>query len=522
MLESILSRVESLDITKLATQRTTDIAKSVLKRNSASIDEIIPEEGTDRIIIVLKLDKLYQFYVTLEFNPFFLHHCTCGILWHPKKKICLHTAIILWGLSEKLFDLNKINDKGEKKEKIEKALTTIENVRKIFITKLLSDLDIPESISSVLDELEKIIVIFLENGTQRISQTTLEWLNTLIIRAHTHKLIKIEKSLKKLQTIFLKYLEKSVADDTTTFLSLLTEIHNFIMLTKFILDNPQHPYLPAVAILGQARSEYFSVNDINQCLLLGIEGWISDTGMVGVTAYFITFDKNENISDNFFTASNIRPIQNIPEKSPIMLYGFKTYSEITFRDLSKESLYSIRNVKFNQNKNLSFHKNLEINPIRLNLNEIKTKFLYKITYSDWYELLDKIQNKPLSPIGERDNDFLFLLEPSRYVSFELDYISQKWKSPLIDKNGKLLYLIVPNENSPHIANKIKNFQLMFNQNKLPNALFGKLDFLEDEVVFYPISGWFYQGFTAKGKYGSTVTRISYNLDVDIGAEYIFT
>ena len=524
-LEKITKDVKKLNVEKFITKRNFTYGIDIIKKKLAVIDDLLLEEGSKKFVINLKLEKLYNFYLTIEFNPFYLYSCSCGTMWYPKRKVCIHAAILLIGFNQEYFTDNEYIDSDKVSSDITLAQdkTSIEKVREIVNTKLLSEFDIPETIVTVLDELDQIITIFLENGSQRISHTTLEWLNTLIIRVHTHKLIKIEKSLKKLQTTFVRYLEKSVVDDSVNLLSVLTEIHNYILLTRYLLDqNSNHPYLPTIAILGQARSEYFPVDDIKQCLLLGIAGWISDSGMVGVTAYFITFDNKDDISENFFTASNVRPIQNLMDKSPLMLYGFKTFSDVAFKNLAERSLYSLKNVKFNQNKNLSLHKNLDINPININLNDIKINYLQKITYSDWIELLNKIQNKPLFPIDQHDNSNLFILEPSRYVSFELDYITQRWKAPLIDINGKIIYLVVPNETAPHIANKIKNFQLMFEKEKLPNAIFGQLDFLEDEIVFHPISGWFYQGFQARGKYGSTVTRINYNFDVDIGAEYIFS
>ncbi len=525
--EKLRKLIEPLNLTKIITKTTIEKSRSILKKKSLTLESIEQLDDINRFNIIFILDKLNKFETVLKFDNFLVEYCTCGYNSKSKRRACLHVALILLSFKNNYFSTQ--NDqlivenilKNPKKTKKQEEQKTIEEVRTIVNTKLLSDLDIPPTVTTVLKELDEITEIFLENGTQRISHTALEWLNTLIIRARNHKLIKIEQTLKKLQNVLMKYLEKTTIDEEDSFLNILTELHNYIQLTNYLLDNPNHPFLPTVAILGQARSEYFTVEDIKICLLLGVSGWISDTGMVGVTAFFMNLDDKNDISKNFFTANNIRPIQNMPEQSPIMLYGFKTYSEITFKDLAKYSLYTIKNVKFNHNKNLSFHKELQMIPNPINIDDIKSKFLEKITYSDWGVLLDKIQNISLLPIESQNFDMYFVLEPSKYLSFELDYISQKWKAPLIDKNGKMLYLIVPNETSPHIANKIKNFQFLFKEDNLPNALFGKLDILENEVVFNPISGWFYQGFTTKAKYGVTITRISYNFDVDIGVEYIF-
>lgn len=518
-LERIFKEISSLKTTKLITKRTQEIALNIFKRKNLSLDTFERLSDGKRYNIGIALDKLNKFTMIIRFDSFQVEQCSCGHI--IKRSVCLHVALVILALQNNYFIENLKEEKTSEKDGPEPETKSIEEVRTIVNTKMLSDLAIPPTVTTVLDEMEKITEIFMENGSQRVNHTALEWLNTLIIRARTHKLIKIEKTLKKLQNILIKYLEKSSIDEEDSFLSIITELHNYIQLTNYLLDNPSHPFLPTVAILGQARSEYFPVDDIDYCLLLGVSGWISDAGMVGVTAFFMNPVTNENVSGSFFTANNVRPIQNMPEASAIMLYGFKTYSEITFKDMAKRSLYEIRNVKFNHNKNLSLHKQLSLTPLETDVKAIKTTFTNKITFSDWNELLGKLQNKDLSPIETQDYDMYYILEPAKYVSFELDYISQKWKAPLIDKNGKLLYLVVPNETTPHVANKIKNFQHMFKEDWLPNALFGKLDILENEVVFNPISGWFYQGFTTKAKYGVTINRITYNFDVDIGAEYIF-
>ena len=495
----LISKIPQDSINDLIGSRSRKAGENIL--DSDNFLWISKKQNQNSLVVVYQAgsEEKKKVEVVLRWsNRLLLESCSCDKKWRPGQKLCSHAAVVLLGITEddlffeeteKAFELPIIQSKSMfSKIQIEtKQIERAEKIISIDYLKLDNSL-----VVLTLQEIQDFLESLVQSGLQRISQATLEWTTALVIKARISKLINLEKELKRLSDLLIRYIQKNPDIKSSEFLNRLSRIQNLIYLTKYILKEP-HPTLHPIEIIGTARTEYLPRDNI-VAQTLGIKGWISDTGFVGITAYFIELKR---LSENYiFTASMVRPLQYLQEKSPLFLYHLEN-AGISFQEFV-DSCFEFQNVKLNINKNLSFYKDLMIVSVpekRINVTDVAFNSLI---YKDWIKLIEKVQNKQTSPI-DRSGQFseYVILEPFEYSSFELDPVQQEWQAPLYDRKRRQIMLIVPNQRSPHIANKILSFQRLFEENHLPNALFGELRFTQSKIVFNPISGYYYQGIRLK-------------------------
>lgn len=491
---SLISQIPETTLADLLGTRSRNTAEKIL--NSGKIEWLSKSQTQNSLNISYKPSTRSEpINITFRWtNQLLLDICsTDSKVWKIGQKLCSHASTVLLGIHHQLpfFDDDIITseDLEVSPEKIEQQKQELKQKQALLASLKLDEMLVKKTLAEIKQFLESLV----QTGLQRVSQATLEWINALVIKSRIAKLINIEKELKKLSSLLIRYFQKSPDLKFHDFLNSLSKTYNYMTLATGLLQDGTHPILSPVEIMGQSRSEYIPASN-RDAFCLGVHGWISETGFVGVTAFFLSDKPQKN---NIFTASNIRPLQYLREKSPIALYHMETHASVSFQDLS-QGAFRFQNVKLNQNQHLSFHSGLV-------LSSIPSKDLFhfdsgikKLIRSDWVKILNHLRMQNILPIlpSFQFNQF-FIIEPNLYGSFYLDEIRQEWYSPVFDKKRRQLMLMVPNDRSPHIARCVLNFQKFFEKDFLPNAIFGEITFRKSEVLFNPIAGYWYQGIKLK-------------------------
>lgn len=549
----LIEKVEFPVLEELMGVRSLNGARKYLKEGNVTWESL--EQNGNKLTVSFRLKNESESYIVdLRWsNRLLVDQCSCGKRWKPGLKTCSHVATVVLGILDQdpFFEQLSVDDYEESTKPLEQPNRTEEQSKdKTYATRLtvideggagnrkcndhqtqtneleeqLNNLKLPNEINEVLDDLERFVLSLAKGGLQRCSQATLEWLNALVIKTRVNKLIILEKELKRTTEVVVKYLQKSPDLRFNDYLRQLTRLTNVLNLTRRLLAGKPHPHLSPIEIIGQVRSEYRQIPDIQAAQCLGVQGWVSETGFVGVTAYFVQTDQRPF---RIFKASNVRPSQYLSDKSPIAIYKMDTHNGVSFENLSDGS-FSFINVKLNRHNNLSFHKELMITPSNSFTAPTDPSF-QTLVFKDWVTLLRRIQEEEITPITRAGRfDRYVVVEPSKYTTFSLDEINQNWKAPLLDGKGRKISLLVPNERSTHVANKITAFKIFFDNKFLPNALFGIVGNIGSEVTFTPISGWFYQGIRLGSPYladssrgrarqgtgAKQKIRLNFNFDVD--------
>ncbi|MHA1681193.1 MAG: hypothetical protein ACTSUE_09305 [Promethearchaeota archaeon] len=436
--------------------------------------------------------------------------CSCRqFLQTTKTKHCVHlyaAASTLKGKPELILDFEEpVKNVVVYTDEEIKELQVAAEEKKKHIENLKLD---PDTTLEALQEVEDVIVSITLQGLQRMSKSTLEWLNSLIIKTQVAKLANINKEFKKLYELIKQYLEKSVLFDMHDYRYRLNQLINYYVLSRNLIEGLEikHPDVTPTMIIGKFRSEYVPDSDkIAQCI--GMQAWKSqDDQFIGATGYYLDVNKH-----NLFSINTALPT-NYFGKNPEIAYTHISKA-ITFslKDLA-HGAFKFSSVKLNDGGRLSLHSNLRIYPqplVILGENEDFKKF----RINDWFKLVDVVCNSQKAPIRlpYKLNDY-FVLEPEKWGMFEFDPIKQRYTAKLLDKRKNVIYLLV--ENEEHNQKTIKNLQYIFNKPEMmPHALLGTVFVKDGFISINPITLFWYQGIEMKkiDRY-TLVTEFHLNLE----------
>ncbi|TXT62052.1 MAG: hypothetical protein BAJALOKI1v1_1040008 [Promethearchaeota archaeon] len=481
----ILANIDENKLKDLCGKRNYDLAKK-----SGPIDcEVNQFKGS---MLSLKLKQLSQTY-QIELNilgDLRRSQCSCShISLYSKRKRCIHLALALIHIMEHPEDLleNLKQDDTKpafSKEEIKRLQKEAEEQRK-KIESLKLD---PIIIENTLIEINKAIISLTLQGLQRLSHSTLEWLNDLIIKTQIAKLANINKELKKLVELIKQYLDKSVLFDMGEYKYRMNQLTNFYLLAKRLIrgETIVYPGITPDIIIGKFRSSYIPHEDVHaQCI--GMSGWLSrDDQFVGCTGYYLNLKSNK-----LFSISNVLPTMYFG-RNPKKLYNqpLKTIN-LAMSQLA-HGAFTFLNVKFNDKGNLSLHNELKIFPSP-SKDIFRGEQFKEFKIHDWIVLIDKICTFEATPIRlPYSLANYFILEPKHWGKFEFDAIQQEYKAYLIDQENNVALLRV--QNVPHNKLIIENLQSIYkNESMMPNALLGSIYVKDGYLTINPVTLLWYQG-----------------------------
>ena len=144
----------------------------------------------------------------------------------------------------------------------------------------------------ILKEIRTYLHQLLLLGLQRTSNINVDYLANLIIKAHLAKLANIERQLQSLQETIHAFLLKEDLP-LQEFLLKVTRMYKYLELNDHLLNKKKDGYLLPIDIIGTLRSDYIPVPNF-EAFCIGANGWVTDSGFIGATLYYITSFQNLN------------------------------------------------------------------------------------------------------------------------------------------------------------------------------------------------------------------------------------
>ena len=362
---------------------------------------------------------------------------------------------------------------------------------------IIKPVELPENVELALDKINDWFSKIFLNGVQRISKENLDELQALIITAHTTKVARIERDIQSLKKIVELYLNK----DPTFSFSRLTSILSRIAITcKTIRDYQNGKQLPPhrIKLLTGTADEKKEYNKL-LAQTLGVSGWMTESGYVGVTAYLYDLSNKQIIA-----ATNARPLTamkymnsgryrrsrrssgpNSELRDIETILNIETNSNISMREFTGTS-FQIWNAKITQAypSKLSLGKNMRLFKYKA-IPWTSTKFT-NIKYDDWSEVqeqIHQIESEGLSLFPQ-----LFgLFRIKRYSAMIYDDIEKIYSFKIYDKNYNSMDVVLADKGRNHYA--IETFKDLMSTDTFPPWIFGqaRID-SEGNMSFWPING----------------------------------
>ena len=441
--------------------------------------------------------------------------CSCGKRWKPGTKLCLHVGCLYYLLLLNLplnvsvdhqpeARLSELDYRAVKEQTAEK----LQNIESLDIE--------PAVVLPILKEIRTYLHQLLLLGLQRTSNINVDYLANLIIKAHLAKLANIERQLQSLQETIHAFLLKEDLP-LQEFLLKVTRMYNYLELTDHLLKKKKHSYLLPIDIIGTLRSDYIPVPDF-EAFCIGANGWVTDSGFIGATLYYITSFQNLNnksmlntqdapisthktlhssISESnssIITVSNVRPLQYVHSINPSSIFNLYTPTGLSLADIAYNKII-LKNPKINHKNQLSLNQDLLIiatDPVKSDHPLIRS-----LVYTDWLDIVEELRSSAIVPIELSSSDKYVILEPKSYGSFVFNAITGSWIADVVDQTDHRISIYLQDKEVNY--HSINNLQTLFDNNKLPNAVFGKIDLVNGRICVYPYTLYYYQGYKLEKK-----------------------
>ncbi len=364
---------------------------------------------------------------------------------------------------------------------------------------IIQPVELPENIETALNKINDWFSKVFLNGVQRISKENLDELQALIITAHTTKVARLERDIQSLKKIMELYLNK----DPTFNFSRITSILSRIAITcKTIRDYKNGKQLSPrlIKLLTGTQDEKKEYKKII-AQTLGVSGWMTESGFVGVTAYLYDLSNRQIIA-----ATNARPLT-------AMKYMDRNRYRRSRRSSSSSANSELRNIEtilnINTNSDISMNEftsasfqiwNAKITqayPSKLSLGKYLKLFRYKalpwisskfktIKYDDWIEVQEHIHN--IESEGLSLFPQLFgLFKIKRFSEMKHDDIERTYSFKVYDKNYNSMDVTISDKGRNHYT--IETFKDLISSETFPPWIFGQARIASDgNMSFWPISG----------------------------------
>lgn len=288
------------------------------------------------------------------------------------------------------------------------------------------------AIASALNEL-------VGHGLSHLSQSSYERIFTLAISAHGADLPRMERLLKSLATEIQLQLDRDAQADSGNLLSAASRCEALCLALRN----------PTPALLGQHRSEYFAVKQL-QLLGMGAARWQTKSRFVGLTVYFWELQTGQ-----WMTWSDARPLNSRDGFTPLKrLQSPGPWQGCSSpADISQKRLL-LREAKKNASGRISGREDT----IAEVSNALPTDVPTPIT--DWEIIGERAIT--LFSAGFQDwdeRDALLYLEPAKWGTPHFQEIRQELELPLLDVRGRSLPIMIPyNEESAGEMTLLEGFK----------------------------------------------------------------
>jgi len=323
------------------------------------------------------------------------------------------------------------------------------------------------------DRLDRLLCQLGRQGLQRVTEASATELQAMAQLAHNAGLIKAERELESLRTAVGRYLARDPVFSTASWTSRLNRLWLLNRATRSALKTAEQP-ADVVHLTGEARRRYQLLTEPLTVQPLGAEGWVSDSGFMGITVYLRALKHGE-----LFSATNARPTDWFGE-DPRRLMGMpmSDHQPFTIHELCHGG-FELFGAKVSADRRLSLHRDLDLRPAP----NLGSRAYDDIAASEWVELVDRLATEARRPI-DRGTSVLAFLRPSAMGELVIDDKFARARMPLVDRRGAEVFIEVPLrvEKGP----VVDNLQLIA-AGSPPVGWFGRVTQRGSELVFAPMT-----------------------------------
>lgn len=330
-----------------------------------------------------------------------------------------------------------------------------------------------------LEEIDALLHRLALQGLQRMSRASTDELAALGQTAHNAGLVTIERDLARLATHLGRALDRDPLFEMTTF----EDTHNRIWLTaRRARARLAAGELPAqmLDLIGVARRTYEAIPAPLDLQALGADGWVSDSGFVGITVYYATPE------GRLVQAAAARPAMYFGT-DPTRLLNFPPHDTLdhSLGELA-HGAWRFGEAKLSADGRLSIHKDLKIAP---------APWLGGRAYDPWHaprwrDAVERLRSAELHPLGSGDFVAVYI-EPAAVGAVITDEKRARAVAIARDETGATLDITVPlrRENNLLVDNLERLFGPRRDDDAAPvcDGLFGRLDVDGDRLVLHPMT-----------------------------------
>lgn len=315
-------------------------------------------------------------------------------------------------------------------------------------------------------------------GLQRISRASLDAVGALSQTAHNAGLVTIERELNRMATLIERALSRDPLFDMQAWQATVNRIWLINRRARARFEAGELPD-DMLDLIGVLRRSYAPVDDALELQALGADGWVSDTGFVGVTVHYLGSD------GALYQAVAARPTMHFGT-DPERLLSWPAHDAIeqSLGELS-HGAWRFDHARVSADRRLSIHQDLLVHPAPY----VGGRAYAPLHAADWRAALERLRTS--APVGERGAAWVYI-EPARVEAVQTDHTRGRARAVAFDGSEARLDIEVAlrAENNQLVDNLERMYGPHGEKGAAPrcDGLFGRLDLGERGLRFAPITG----------------------------------
>lgn len=316
-------------------------------------------------------------------------------------------------------------------------------------------------------------------GLQRTSRASVDALGALAQTAHNAGLVSIERELNRLGTLVERALNRDPLFEMQAWQATVNRIWLVNRRARARFEAGELPD-DMRDLIGVARRSYAPADGPLDLQALGADGWVSDTGFVGVTVHYMAADGIR------YEAVSARPTMHFGA-DPVRLLRWPAHDalEQTLGELS-HGAWRFEGARVSADRRLSIHKALTVHAAPY----VGGRAYDGLRAADWRAALNRLRDA--APVGDRGAAWVYV-EPASVGPVETDHTRGRARAVAVDGVGARLFVEVALRRESNLL--IDNLERMYgpragDTGAAPpcDGLFGRLDLAEDGLRLAPITG----------------------------------
>lgn len=326
--------------------------------------------------------------------------------------------------------------------------------------------------AEALDAVDALLHRLGLQGLQRMSRASVDELGALAKTAHNAGLITVERELNRLVTLLERALDRDPLFEMGGWQGAINRIW---LLSRQVRRRFEGGALPEdmLDLIGAARRSYAPVDGPLDLQALGADGWVSDTGFVGVTVHYVAE------GGALYQAVAARPTMHFGD-DPVRLMRWPAHDalEESLGELS-HGAWRFDGARVSADGRLSIHKELRLSPAPY----VGGRAYDAVRAADWRAALDRLRSA-----GDAAHVYV---EPAAVGPVQTDHTRGRARCVARDAAGARLHVDVPLRRENNLL--VDNLERMYGPHRDGAAprcdgLYGRLDLTDDGLRLSPITG----------------------------------